>query len=143
MSRKHYPSDVSDEEWDFMVPYLCLLSESVPQRKHDLRAVFNGLRYVARTGCAWRYLPNDLPPWEIVYQQTQRWLKAGVFETMAHDLRGVIRQLGGRESAPSAALLDSRTLCSTCVPPARVGHARAMTELRSAAAARFIWRWIR
>jgi len=117
-----YPSDVSDEEWDFMLPYLCLLSECVAQRKHDLRSVFNGLRYVARSGCAWRYLPNDLPPWEIVYQQTQRWLKAGVFETMAHDLRQVIRQLGGREPAPSAAIVDSRTLCSTCESGPRAGY---------------------
>ena len=105
-----------------MLPYLCLLSESVPQRKHDLRAVFNGLRYVARSGCAWRYLPHDLPPWEIVYQQTQRWLGAGVFETMAHDLRQVIRQLGGREPAPSAAIVDSRTLCSTCESGPRAGY---------------------
>lgn len=105
-----------------MLPYLCLLNESVPQRKHDLRAVFNGLRYLTRSGCAWRYLPHDLPPWEIVYQQTQRWLKSGVFESMAHDLRAVIRQLGGREPAPSAAIVDSRTLCSTCESGPRAGY---------------------
>ncbi|RYG57529.1 IS5 family transposase [bacterium] len=122
MKDRGYPSDVSDEEWDFLQPYLCLLSEDVPQRKHSLRAVFNGLRYVARSGCAWRYLPHDLPPWEIVYQQTQRWLAAGVFETMAHDLRQLIRQLGGREPAPSAAIVDSRTLCSTCESGPRAGY---------------------
>lgn len=52
MKRQVYPWDVSDEEWDFMLPYLCLLSENVPQPKHDLREVFNGLHYVARSGCA-------------------------------------------------------------------------------------------
>jgi len=122
MSCQGYPSDVSDEEWDFIVPYLCLLNQDVPQRKHALREVFNGLRYVVRSGCAWRYLPNDLPPWAIVYQQTQRWLRAAVFETMAHDLRQVIRQLGGREPAPSAAIVDSRTLCSTCESGPRAGY---------------------
>ncbi len=122
MNRQSYPSDVSDEEWHYILPYLCLLSPEVPQRKHDLRAVFNGLRYVVRSGCAWRYLPNDLPPWEIVYQQTQRWLAAGVFETMAHDLRQVIRQQGGREPAPSAAIVDSRTLTSSCESGHRAGY---------------------
>ncbi len=122
MKRKSYPSDVSDEEWDFVKPYVCLLAEDVPQRRHDLREVYNAVRYLARSGCSWRMLPNDLPPWEIVYQQTQRWMAAGVFETMAHDLRAVIRQLGGREPAPSAAIVDSRTLHSTCESGGRAGY---------------------
>ncbi len=56
------------------------MKEDAPQREHSLREVFNGLRYVVRTGVQWRFLPNDLPPWYTIYQQTQRWLKAGVFE---------------------------------------------------------------
>src|SRR5215210_5817020 len=79
-TRKPYPSDVSDEEWAFAAPYLALVREDAPQREHDLREVFNGLRWVVRTGSPWRYMPHDLPPWEAVYQQTQRCLKAGVFE---------------------------------------------------------------
>ena len=126
MRKTSYPSDVRDEEWQFVLPYLSLLQEDVPQRKHELRAVFNGLRYVVRTGCAWRYVPNDQPPWEIVYPQTQGWIAAGVFETMAHDLRVLIRQLGGREPAPSAAIIDSRTLTSTwtstCESGGRAGY---------------------
>lgn len=122
MKRKPYPSDVSDEEWDFVRLYLCLLSEEVPQRRHNLREVFNSVRYLARSGCSWRMLPHDFPQWEIVYQQTQRWIAAGVFETMTHDLRAVIRQLGGREPEPSAAIVDSRTLNSTCESGARAGY---------------------
>ena len=122
MSRTSYPSDVSDEEWDFVLPYLCLLSEDVPPRKHSLREVFNAMRYVVRSGCAWRYLPHDFPAWEIVYQQTQRWLHAGVFEQMAHDMRAMLRQLNAREPAPSAAIVDSRTLCSTCESGGRAGY---------------------
>ena len=81
--------------------------------QHDLREVFNGLRWIVRTGSAWRYMPHDLPPWEAVYQQTQRWLKAGVFEEMVHDLRVLLRLSEGRASDPTAAILDSRTLRST------------------------------
>jgi transposase len=112
-TRKPYPSDVSDEEWEFVAPYLALVREDAPQRDHDLREVLNGLRWVLRTGSPWRYMPHDLPPWEAVYQQTQRWLKAGVFEEMIHDLRVLLRLSAGRASDPSATILDSRTLRST------------------------------
>jgi transposase len=112
-TRKPYPSDVYDEEWAFLAPYLALVREDAPQREYDLREVFNGLRWIVRTGSAWRYMPHDLPPWETVYQQTQRWLKAGVFEEMVHDLRVLLRLSEGRASDPTAAILDSRTLRST------------------------------
>jgi transposase len=112
-TRKPYPSDVSDEEWAFLAPYLALVREDAPQREYDLREVFNGLRWIVRTGSAWRYLPHDLPPWEAVYQQTQRWIKAGIFEEMVHDLRVLLRLSEGRASDPTAAILDSRTLRST------------------------------
>lgn len=113
MKRTGYPSDVSDEEWAFIAPYLTLMSESAPQRVYSLREVFNGLRWLVRAGAPWRMLPNDLPPWEMVYQQTQRWLNAGVFEAMVHDLRQVLRLVEGREADPSAAIFDSRPLQST------------------------------
>ncbi len=71
-TRQPDPSDVTDEEWDFVAPYLTLMDEAAPQRRHDLREVFNGLRYIARGGLQWRLMPNDLPPWEAVYQQTRR-----------------------------------------------------------------------
>ena len=78
--RKPYPSDVSDEEWTFVAPYLALVREDAPQRTHDLREIFDGLRWIVRTGSPWRYMPNDLPPWQAVYQQARRWLAAGIFE---------------------------------------------------------------
>jgi len=112
-NRKPYPSDVSDEEWSFVAPYLALVREDAPQREHDLREVFDGLRWIVRTGSQWRYIPHDLPPWEAVYQQTRRWLAAGVFEEMVHDLRVILRLSEGREPDPTAAILDSRTLGST------------------------------
>lgn len=123
-TRKPYPSDVSDEEWAFVAPYLALLrGEDAPQRDHDdLREVFNGLRWVIRTGSPWRYIPHDLPPWEAVYQQTQRWLKAGVFEEMVHDLGILLRLSEGRTSGPTATILDSRTLRSTPESGSRGGY---------------------
>lgn len=113
MNRKAYPSDVSDEEWAFAAPYLTLMREDAPQRDYELREVYNGLRYIVRSGATWRMIPNDLPPWEAVYQQTQRWLKAGVFEAMVHDLRVLLRLAEGRNEQPSAAIFDSRTLQSS------------------------------
>ena len=113
MARKPYPSDVTEEEWDFVAPYLTLMTEDAPQREHDLREVFNGMRYVVRGGQAWRMMPNDLPPWSIVYQQAQRWIAAGVFEAMTQDLRRILRLLEGRREEPSAAIFDGRTLQST------------------------------
>jgi transposase len=121
-TRKPYPSDVSDEEWAFVAPYLALVREDAPQRDHDLREVFNGLRWVVRTGSPWRYMPHDLPRWEAVYQQTQRWLRAGVFEEMVHDLRVLLRLSAGRASDPTATILDSRTLRSTPESGSRGGY---------------------
>ena len=92
---------------------LTLMDEQAPQRTYPLRELFNGLRWFVRAGCPWRLLPNDLPPWSAVYQQTQRWLKAGCFEAMAHDLRAIVRMALARKAEPSAAILDSRTLQST------------------------------
>lgn len=119
--RKNYPSDVSDEEWSFCVPYLTLMNEQAPQREYPLREIFNGLRWFVRAGCPWCMMPNDLPPWSAVYQQTQRWLKAGCFEAMANDLRAILRMVQDREPDPSAVILDSRTLQSTPESGARGG----------------------
>jgi transposase len=113
MSRKSYPSDVSDDEWAFVAPYLTLMTEDAPQRDHSLREVFNGLRWLVRTGAAWRMMPHDLPPWHTVYQQTRRWLNAEVFVAIVHDLREILRLAAGRQAKPTAAIFDSRTLQST------------------------------
>jgi len=75
------------------------MSEDAPQREHSLREIFNGLRWMIRTGAPWRLMPNDLPPWFTVYQQAQRCLKAGVFEAIVNDLR---------ESAPRIDLFTGK-----------------------------------
>jgi transposase len=108
-----YANDATDEEWAFVAPYLALCREDSEQREYSLRAALNGLRYIVRTGGQWRYMPNDLPPWPMVYQQTQRWIRARCFETMVEDLRMLLREFSGRKAQPTAMILDSRTLQST------------------------------
>ena len=120
--RNGYPSDVSDEEWSFAAPYLTLMDVTAPQRKYELRDMFDALRWMARAGAPWRMLPNDFPPWELVYQQTQRWLQAGCFEHMVGDLRSMIRVAQGRQGQPSAVILDGRTIQSTCESGPRAGY---------------------
>ena len=111
--RKPYPTDVSDEEWAFVVPSLALMTPDAPQRRHDLREVVNALRWIVRAGSPWRLLPTTFPPWAAVYQQTRRWLAAGVFAAMAHDLRMLLREAAARMPQPRAVIRDSRTVQST------------------------------
>lgn len=99
-TRLPYPSDVSDDEWEFVAPYLTLLSEDVGQRKYALREVFDVLRYLVRTGAHWRRLPHDFPRWEAVAQQTYRWFRAGCLEAIVHDLRLLLRRLAGHPLPP-------------------------------------------
>lgn len=121
-TKTNYPSDVSDEEWAFCAPYLTLMKEEAPQRDYTLRAMFNAVRYMVRAGCPWRMIPNDLPPWYSVQQQAQRWIKAGCFEAMGHDLRKVLRLLVEKPEEPSAVIIDGRTLRSTPESGRRAGY---------------------
>jgi transposase len=121
-TRKCYPTDVTDEEWAFVVPYLTLMTPHAPQRTHDLRESFNALRWLVRAGAPWRMLPHDFPPWAAVYQQTQRWVAAGCFAAMVEDLRLLLRLGQGRAPQPSAAIFDSQTLQSTPESGHRAGY---------------------
>jgi transposase len=95
-----------------------LQREDAGQWAHDLREVFNGLRYIVKTGAPWRWMSNDLPPWAAVYQQPQQWLAAGCFEGLVT----VLRLTAGRKSEPTAAIIDSRTLRSTPKSSERAGY---------------------
>jgi transposase len=122
ITHQPYPSDASDAEWAFVLPYLCLLPEDAGQRVYNLRDVFDALRWIVRTGSQWRYLPKDFPPWPMVYQQSRRWLAAGCFEAIVHDLRAVLRVAAGREPEPTAAIFDGRTIQSTPESGSRAGY---------------------
>jgi transposase len=117
-----YPTDVSDEEWAFCAPYLTLMKEDAPQREFPLREIFNAVRWMIRAGCPWRLLPTNFPPWQTVYQQAARWMKAQCFEAMCHDLREILRLAMGKSPQPSATIMDSRTLQSTLESGERAGY---------------------
>jgi transposase len=98
------------------------MAPDAPQRTHDLREVFNALRWIVRAGAQWRMPPTNFPPWPAVDQQTQRWIAAGCFEAMVHDLRALLRRAEGRADAPTAVILDGRTVRSTPERGARAGY---------------------
>jgi len=135
MTRKPYPSDVSDEEWNFVAPYLALIDEQAPQRRHSLRQVFNALRWLARAGAAWRMLPNDLPPWAVVYQQFRRWSEAGCFEAMVSDMRA---PSSASVKAAKASPALSSWMAEPCKAVAKVGHAPGMTGTSGATARKYM-----
>lgn len=122
MNRKPYPNDLSDEQWEFVAPYLTLMKPDAPQREHSLRDVFDALRWLARAGAPWRLLPHDFPPWAAVYQQFRRWSEAGCFEALVNDMRSIIRAAQGRAGQPSAVVLDGRTLQSSVESGSRAGY---------------------
>src|SRR6266699_1614626 len=131
-SRTPYPTDVSDEEWTFVAPYLLLLPEDAGQRTYSLHEVFNGLRWIARAGAPWCMMPNDLPPWYIVYQQTQRWLAAGCFVAIVDDLRCYCEK--PRDATGS--LRQPYWIAAPCSQRPRAGVVLAVMERSDARAAR-------
>jgi DNA-binding CsgD family transcriptional regulator len=130
--RKPYPTDVTDDEWAFLAPYPTLMDEAAPQRRHDLREVFNALRWIVRAGAPWPgapwALPTTFPPWAAVYQQTQRWIAAGCFEAVVHDPRALLRWADGRADDPTAVVLDGRTVQSTPESGARADDFGMLTS---------------
>lgn len=120
--RRSYGTDISDEEWEFVLPYLLLSRHDNRSRQHDLREMFNAVRYIVKTGNQWRFMPHDLPPWPAAYQQMQRWLRAGCFEKIVEDVQSLLRHFGGRKGQPTAVAIDSRTLQSTPESGGRAGY---------------------
>ena len=145
MDRGAYPSDIDDDAYTFLLPYLALTPEDAPQRKYPLREVLNALLWMSRTGSQWAFLPHDLPPAEVVRSQAKRWFEAHCFENAVHDLRLFSRVQQQRGGEPSAIIIDSRTLQSGQAPhgcrsaqdaPRRAGTARDSTARKNARAPR-------
>jgi putative transposase len=110
-TRLGYPSDVTDAEWDRIGPLL--LAEKVPiPRKYALRDVVDALLYQTRTGCAWRYLPRDLPPWQTVMRCFTRWKRTGVLDRVHAALRTAVRAVHGKAELPTAGIVDSQSIKS-------------------------------
>lgn len=113
MASQVYPSDLSDEEWVLLAPLIPPAKPGGRPRSVEIRRILNGLFYVLRSGCAWRYLPAEYGPWPTVYYYLRRWRLDGTWEQIHTQLRELVRQHMGRERTPSAAIIDSQTVKTT------------------------------
>ena len=118
MNRKHYPSDLTDEQWELVEPLLPTKPGGRP-RTTSLRDILDAYFYVLRGGVSWRMLPHDFPPWQTVYSQVRRWKADGVWEIVHDRLREEVRLAEGRPIQPSAAALDSQSVKSADHPGVR------------------------
>jgi len=113
MTRKSYPSDLTDEQWALLEPMIPPESPGGRTRSVDMREVVNGILYLLRTGCAWRHLPHDLPPWGTVHWYYRRFRRDGTWERIHDRLRERVRVAAGRHAQPSAAVLDAQSVRTT------------------------------
>lgn len=111
--RPAYSTDLTDEEWEVIKPFLPPASAYGRQREIPLREIVNAIRYELRTGCAWRLLPHDLPKWQTVYWWFRRLLADGTWQAMHDQLREDLRAAAGRHDTPSAAIVDSQSVKTT------------------------------
>jgi putative transposase len=130
MARRAYPTDLTDDEWRVLEPLIPPAKPGGRPRSVDPREVLNGIRYLLRSGGAWRLLPHEFPPWPTVYAYFRRWEADGTWERMAGALRRELRMALGRRPEPSAAVLDSQTVKTT----EKGGHAATMRARRPRAA---------
>ena len=106
-----YPSDLSDEQWEFIAP---ILRAAIGRSgRISRRAILNAIFYVHRTGCQWRYLPKEYPHWKSVYSCFWRWQRSGVWDAVLDELRLDMRYVQGRTAIPSAAIIDSQSVPTT------------------------------
>src|SRR5688572_2007468 len=118
MDRESYPSDLSDAQWKVIEAMMAAERKTRRgrPRQYELREIWNAIFYQARTGCQWRYLPHDLPPWEDVWEHFSRWRDAGLIDRVHDALRDRLREKAGKERSPSAAILDSQSVKTTQKP---------------------------
>ena len=113
MPRKAYPTDLNDKEWAVIEPYVPKPKTGGRPAEHSRREIINAIAYVLRSGCAWRLMPHDLPPWSTVYDYFRQWRLDGTWERFNTALREKLRTTVGREAEPSAAIIDSQTVKTT------------------------------
>jgi putative transposase len=110
---KRYPSDLNDQEFARIAPYVAQPQGSGKKREVDIRLVLNAIFYRVRTGCQWRMLPKEFPPWNHVWYYYRTWRNAGIWDKINTLLRQQTRAAAGREREPSVAILDSQSVKTT------------------------------
>ena len=113
MDRWCYPTDLTDGQWQWIEPLLPSARHYGRHRKHEMREIIDAIFYVLRSGCAWRMLPHDFPPWQTVYYYFRRWTREGVFGGINEALRKEVRAKAGRDEQPRAGILDSQSVKTT------------------------------
>jgi putative transposase len=113
MKRKRYPSDLTDAQWKRIEALIPPAKPGGRDRAHAMRDIVDALFYLLRSGCSWRMLPHDLPPWQTVYTYFQQWRDDGTWERLHTRLREQVRTEAGREAQPSAAIIDSQSVKTT------------------------------
>jgi len=110
-SRQAYPTDLNDTEWSIIAPYLPKEKmETGRPREHAWREILDAIFYITRSGCSWRMMPHDLPPWKTVYHYFRLWRKDDFWELWNRALREKLRQKSAKQSQPSAGILDSQSV---------------------------------
>jgi putative transposase len=109
-SQQIYPTDLNDTQWSKIRPYLPAGATTGRPREHGWRRILNGIFYVLQSGCSWRMLPRDLPPWQTVYHYFRLWRKSGLWKRLNRILREKVRLQSGKKHRPSAAILDSQSI---------------------------------
>jgi putative transposase len=107
---KRYPSDLTDAEWEWIEPFLPKPKGGGRPIKHPRRTILNAIFYFARSGCSWRMLPKDLPPWPTVYDYFRQWAQTLLWLEIHHILRETLRYRQGRAPTPTAAIVDSQSV---------------------------------
>jgi putative transposase len=115
MESRRYPTDLSDDEWCCISPHLPEPAGWGRPRLHGLRAILNAVFYVLKSGCPWRLLPRDFPPWKTVYDWFRRWRIDGTWKRLNAELRERLRSRLGRDKNPSAGIVDSQSAKTTGV----------------------------
>ncbi len=113
MTRKAYPTDLTDIQWQLIKPLIPPEKTGGKHRTVDMREIVNAIFYILRAGCSWRMLPHDLPPWPTVYSYFHRWRRKGIWEKINDTLRRELRVAAGREEEPSAGIIDSQSIKTT------------------------------
>src|SRR5262245_4173619 len=111
--RKAYPTDLSDKAWELLHPYVPAAKHGGRPEKYPKREILNGIFYILRSGCAWRLLPHDFPPWQIVYHYFWVWRQDGTWQVMHDLLRGDVRVAAGKQRQPSTGIIASQSVKTT------------------------------